>query len=135
MANRVFDAWSGGDLSKMLHVLDEPASPLDRHFLLMGIVTEAYKLRQIPEMAALCERIGRLHLKELHSLFPHVSASVKGAPLDVYTFDRLFRVLSLKEDYEGAAEVLELAVKMDIGDYESHLDDMRSYAEQKRNGQ
>ncbi len=35
----VFTAWTSGDLQRMLAVVDEPCHPVDRHFLLLNIVT------------------------------------------------------------------------------------------------
>ncbi len=42
----VFKAWTSGNLKKMLNVLNVKTNPIDRHYLLQGIVNETYKLRQ-----------------------------------------------------------------------------------------
>ena len=49
-ADEVFEAWGSGDLTRMLAALTLSTNPIDRHFLLLGIVRATYKQRTNPEM-------------------------------------------------------------------------------------
>lgn len=49
--DEVFHAWTSGDLPRMLKAITLKTHPIDRHFLLMGIVERTYKARINPSMA------------------------------------------------------------------------------------
>jgi hypothetical protein len=53
-ADIVWKAWTSGDLNQMLAVLDEPANYQDKHFLLLNIIKETYKLRKDPNWLNVC---------------------------------------------------------------------------------
>ena len=53
-ADEVFEAWTSGELDRMVQALLLPTHPVDRHFLLMGIVEQSYKLQGLDEMRELC---------------------------------------------------------------------------------
>jgi hypothetical protein len=54
-ADDVFFAWTSGDLRRMLAVLHLKTNPIDRHFVLMGIVSLTYKGRA--GLAPICRTV------------------------------------------------------------------------------
>lgn len=71
--NKVLLAWTQGDLPTMLRSLTEPAHPVDRHFLLLRIVEEAYQARKKNKnMERLFEQASRRHIYELPLLEPYL---------------------------------------------------------------
>lgn len=52
--DQVFDAWTSGDLKRMLDALGTRTNLIVRYFLLMGIVKQTYQLRADPQMRDVC---------------------------------------------------------------------------------
>lgn len=67
-ADKVFEAWSSGDLNKMLKAVSIKTNPVDRHFLLQTIVEVTYKRRKEPEMHRICREIAEKHMSEFAAL-------------------------------------------------------------------
>jgi hypothetical protein len=57
----------------MLSALEMKTNKIDRHVLLMEIVSETYKHRTDPEMAQTCARVAEMHIAE----FPQIAGPLK----------------------------------------------------------
>ena len=69
-AGEAFEAWTSGDLCRMLAARSVPTNSIDRNFLLQGIVKEAYRRRVDPEMRRICIETGLMHLEEFRTIAP-----------------------------------------------------------------
>lgn len=81
----VFDAWSGGDLDEMLMVVNiTDCPPVDRHFLLLSIVTKSYQARHKgSRYRDIALEYSKLHLLEWPRLWrPLLASSAIGEPGD-----------------------------------------------------
>ncbi len=111
LAGEVVEAWMSQDLDSMLVVLDKKTHPVNRHRLLSGIVGKTYPRRnESAEMRATCERIARLHLRELPKLAEALIRSDKASggsgELPFFpTFHYLARLLAEKGEYDQAITV------------------------------
>ncbi|MCU8015005.1 MULTISPECIES: hypothetical protein [unclassified Shewanella] len=63
-----FDAWTSGDLDKILKAVKTKTNPIDRHFLLQSIVNITYKQRKTERYRNLCIEYAKLHLQEFPAL-------------------------------------------------------------------
>ena len=120
----VFDAWNSDDLTLMLAVIDEPALPIDRHFLLMSIVKETYRLRKDPVMRETCRRVAQRHVNDFPQFVRPLKRSSGGFMPRVTTFEHFTMVLSEDGEYDEAIRVAELAVNYDVFD-ESFVDNVK----------
>lgn len=120
----VFDAWNSEDLALMLLVLDEPAKPIDRHFLLMSIVSETYRLRNDPVMRETCRRVAQRHLNDLPQFVRPLKRLGGGFMPRISTFEHLTMILSEDGEYDEAIRVAEMSVSFDVFD-ESFVDEVR----------
>lgn len=77
-ADEVFHAWLSADLPRMLAARALKSNPIDRHFLLQGIVKTTYATRADPKMRKLCIEAGRTHLGELASTVKALKAHFQG---------------------------------------------------------
>lgn len=60
---QAFDTWTSRDLERMRAALNTKTNLVDRHFLLMALVDEAYKLRKDDEETrALCAQVAEKHV-------------------------------------------------------------------------
>jgi hypothetical protein len=112
--DHAFDAWTSNDLPKMLKTLSERTNPVDRHFLLMGIVEETYKRREDPEMRKKCKEISELHLKEFPDIKPSLWREV--GEVSVPTFEKYATVLTEDGEFEKAIEVCNSAIGFKLKD-------------------
>lgn len=62
--DEVFEAWTSNDLKKMIANLDKNTHPIDRHFLLQGIISETYKQRKDISMRKICTETCEIFFKE-----------------------------------------------------------------------
>lgn len=113
--DEVRDAWVSGDLERMLRAVKLQTNLVDRHFLLSGIVKEAYKRRAEPEMAALCAQYSELHLAEFQAIGPALKADMGVLPR-VPTFQHYATLLTEQGDFERAVWVCELAKYYGLAD-------------------
>jgi hypothetical protein len=60
MGNEVRQAWLSADLRRMLSAVHLKSGVVDRHFLLMAIVDQAYRRRAEPAMRAIALEAPRL---------------------------------------------------------------------------
>ncbi len=113
---RVRDAWSSGNLDAMLRVLSVPTNRIDRHFLLMGIVKETYRMRADPLMAGKCAEISELHLAEFSGIAPALKRDMGGTLPRVTTFQHYAALLTERGDFARAVAVCELAMAYGLRD-------------------
>ncbi|GEM_PF-1483923 len=117
-AGDAYKAWITGEIPKMLKALDKPAHPVDRHFLLMGIVEQTYKLRNSdPKKRDLCERIAWQHVEK----FPQIKKPLMEdlemeVPPRVPTFQHLSTLLTEKGEYDKAVEICNKAMELGLND-------------------
>jgi hypothetical protein len=115
-ADAVFEAWTSGDLGRMLAALQAPTNLIDRHFLLQGIVQAAYKRRSEAAMRQLCRKIGFQHLDEFKDIAPTLSADFDGVLPRVATFQCLATVLAEDGEYKDAIQVCYRAIALGLAD-------------------
>lgn len=114
-ADKVFYAWSSNDLGRMLRALEIKTNLIDRHFLLMGIVNEAYKQREQPEMAKLCANIADLHIREFSQIVPALKKDMGELPR-VTTFQQFATLLTERGDYDMAIQACQTAIAFGLYD-------------------
>ncbi|MFX1538519.1 MAG: hypothetical protein ACFFDI_30375 [Promethearchaeota archaeon] len=125
-ADSVFDAWTSGELSKMLDQLDKKTTLVDRHFLLMNIVGATYKGRDDSEMRSLCKKIAQMHIDEFPKIKPALKRSLGILP-HVPIFQQYATVLAEDQKYDEAIAVCEKAIKFGLsdgtkGDYKGRIE-------------
>ncbi|MGP4846186.1 hypothetical protein ACTXGQ_18810 [Marinobacter sp. 1Y8] len=112
-----FDAWTSRDLEKMVSELETKTTLVDRHFLLMTIVDEAYKLRKNDtEMRALCQKVSEMHLAEFSKIRPALEKSLGGVLPRVPTFQKYATLLTEQDEFDRAVEVCEIALSFGLHD-------------------
>ncbi len=115
-ADEAFDAWTGGDLPEMLAALKKPTNPVDRHFLLLGIVEATYRERKDPKKRALFLEIAQQHVDEFPSLAGPLRKDFDGELPHVPTFQKLATVLADDGRFDDAVTVCEQAIALDLHD-------------------
>lgn len=122
--DRVSAAWRDGDFDQITAMFAAPVSrlTLDRHYLLQGIVRDAYDSRASdPRMARACEELAWIHIRE----FPRYARSLKafdkqcggtGSLPVVTTFPQLATLLTEKGEYSKAIEVCEIGLSLGVND-------------------
>lgn len=114
--DEVFEAWMSADLDKMLAVIEKPTNPIDRHFLLLGIVQATYKRRKEPELRKLCKGIARKHIAEFKDIAPALKLDMGGMIPRVPTFQYFATLLVEDGDSQSAIEVCEAALGYGLND-------------------
>ena len=121
MRGKVFEAWTSGDLEKMLLACKLKAEPIDRHFLLLGIVEKLYKLSHAsPEKTKLCMAYSALHIKEFPSFIPALLEDGFEDLPSVPTFKKYGSLLESAGRYDDAMRVYKLALNYGIPDNTKH---------------
>lgn len=115
-ADDVFEAWTSGDLSVMVGVLECKTNPIDRHFLLMGIVDQTYKNRHDTEQATLLQKAAELHLAEFPAIKPALEQDMDGVLPRVTTFQKYATYLTEQGDYAKAIDVCNQAISYGLHD-------------------
>ena len=124
------EAWLSGDLQRMINALHSKAKLVDRHFLLMTVVEETYRLRADPRMAEKCLEVAQIHVEE----FPEIARALKrefGGDLPrVSTFQHYATLLTERGEFDQAIQVCESAISFDLHDgtrsgYEGRIDRIR----------
>lgn len=113
--DKVFDAWTSGDLKKMLKVVNVQTNPIDRHFLLQSIVSETYKDRKNNNNRELCKKYASLHLEEFENIAPALKEDMGELPR-VTTFQNYATVLTEDNEYEKAIDVCKKAIQYNLHD-------------------
>ncbi len=93
----------------MLRALETPTNLIDRHFLLLNIIEQTYRLRSDPTMAAECARVAEMHLAEFERIAPALKSEFDGTLPHVPTFERYATLLTEQGDFDLAVWVCELA--------------------------
>lgn len=115
-ADEAFHAWTSGDLDRMVRALDTETNLIDKHFLLMGIVKQAYKERSNPDMAELCASVAEKHLAKFPEIAPALKTDMGGFLPRVTTFQDYATLLSEKGEFQRAIEVCEEALRYGLND-------------------
>lgn len=116
LADETFNAWTSGDLDKMLKASELDTNPIDRHFLLQSIVTETYKLRKEEKYRDLCIEYAEKHLEEFDKIATALKEDMDGVLPRVTTFQNYSTLLSELGDYERAISVCEVAISYGLAD-------------------
>lgn len=106
--DETYEARASGDFDRMRRALDLPTNWIDRHFLLLGLVEESYRLRSDPAMAAECARVSEMHLTEFAQIAP-VLLTEFGTMPRVPTFQHYATLLTERGNFDRAVWVCELA--------------------------
>jgi len=115
--DQAFDAWTSGDLSNMLAALETKTHPIDRHYLLMGIVDETYKKRRDPEMRKALKKVAEIHIREFETIAPHLMGFMEpGVIPHTSTFQKYATVLTEDKEYDKAIEVCRIAISCKLHD-------------------
>ena len=115
--DQAFEAWTTQDIDKMKQALHPETNPVDRHFLLMGIVDQTYKDRKNNEDArSFCAEISEKHIEEFSSLKPVLVESLGGILPRVPTFQKYATLLTEQGNFSRAIEVCELAISHGLHD-------------------
>jgi len=115
-ADEVFEAWTSADLARMLAARSVQTNPIDRHFLLQGIIKETYRLRSDPEMSRVCIETGFTHLREFVTIGPALRLDFSGTLPRVPSFAWLSTALAEEGRVEEAIRVCETAAGFGIDD-------------------
>ena len=110
-ADEAFEAWTSGDLRRMLAARSLRTNPIDRHFLLRGIVKEAYRRRVDPEMRSIYIETGLMHLEEFGTIAPALQKDMGGSLPRVPSFAWLATVMAEVGRVEDAVRVCEEAAR------------------------
>jgi hypothetical protein len=115
-ADDAFEAWMSADLPRMLAARSVPTNPIDRHFLLQGIVKHTYRLRRDPHMRRLCIDTGMTHLSEFARISPALIATFDGSLPSVPSFTWLATALAEEGMIDEAVRVCEVAASFGLAD-------------------
>jgi hypothetical protein len=120
----------GATIPEMLRQLETERRPVDRHFLMLGIVESAYRDRlRDPEMRDLCERVGLQHVAEFPAFAPALREQFGMLPR-VPTFQLLATVLTERGDFARAIDVCQTALSLrlhdgTVGGFDGRIDRIR----------
>ena len=135
------EAWLSGDLQRMINALDSKTDDLvDRHFLLMAVVAETYRLRSDPQMANKCLQVAQSHCDEFSSIVGELKAwsSESGHDLPrVPTFQHYATLLTERGEFDRAIQVCESAIGFGLDDgtkggYEGRIERIKKKAKARR---
>ena len=115
-ADEAFEAWTSGDLRRMLAARSVPTNPIDRHFLLQGIVKGSYKQRADLQMRRVCIETGLMHLAEFGSIAPALRTDMGGSLPRVPSFAWLATVMAEEGQIDEAVRVCEQAARFGADD-------------------
>ncbi|MBW0279384.1 hypothetical protein [Shewanella xiamenensis] len=111
-----FNAWTSGDLDKMLKAVKTKTNPIDRHFLLQSIVNITYKQRKTERYRNLCIEYAKLHLQEFPSLVPTLKEDMDGTLPRITTFQNYSTLLTEDGEFEKAISVCKQAIEYGLHD-------------------
>ncbi len=129
-ADEVFEAWTSGDLNRMLAARSISTHPIDRHHLLQGIVGLSYKSRAQSDMRALCYQTAFQHVAEFREIAPVLASDFGGRLPRVPTFATLAMLLTKDGRYPEAISVCEQAMAYGLhdgakGDFPARIERIR----------
>ncbi|MEL4236995.1 hypothetical protein [Shewanella xiamenensis] len=111
-----FNAWTSGDLDKMLKAVKTKTNPIDRHFLLQSIVNITYKQRKTERYRNLCIEYAKLHLQEFPALVPALKEDMDGTLPRITTFQNYSTLLTEDGEFEKAISVCMQAIEYGLHD-------------------
>ena len=131
-ADEAFAAWMSADLGRMLEALTVDTNAIDRHFLLMGIVKETYRLRADPSMADKCAEVAQLHIDEFPVIAPALERDMGFLP-GASTFQQYATLLTERGEFDRAIQVCEKAIAYGLDDgtkggYEGRIERIKKKA-------
>ena len=100
----------------MLRASTLKTHPVDRHFLLMGIVEQTYRKRSDPAMAENCAHFAETHISELPLLAPALKDEMDGILPRISTFQNYATLLTEQGKFDRASEVCQTALAYDLHD-------------------
>ena len=115
-ADEVFEAWTSGDFRRMLAARSAHTNPIDRHFLLQGLVKEAYRQRVDPEIRRICIETGLMHLAEFGTIAPTLRKDMGGSLPRVSSFAWLATVMAEDGKIDEAVRVCQEAARLGADD-------------------
>jgi hypothetical protein len=114
--DEAFHAWTSRDVKRMLAAVGARTNPIDRHFLLLGIVRESYRLRANREIRETCLTFARRHVAEFPALMPSVVRNLGGIVPRVPTYAWLATLLTEDGECDEAIEVCRAAQRLGLED-------------------
>ena len=132
--DEAFEAWTSGELSKMMQAAKRKTNPIDRHFLLMTIVGETYKRRSDESARYTCAEYAEKHLEELPSIIPALKKEMGGTLPRITTFQHYATLLAEMGEFERAIAVCRQAIGYGLHDntksgYEGRIARIKKQAE------
>jgi len=128
-----FDAWTSGDLNKMLKAAHTETNPIDRHFLLQSIVDATYKQRKTEKYRKLCIEYSEQHLQEFPTIAPALKNDMGGSLPRITTFQNYAIVLTEDGKFEKAISICNKAIEYGLHDntksgYEGRIERIKKKA-------
>lgn len=133
-----FEAWTSGDLNKMLKQLYKIGHPIDTHFLYSNIVRTVYKQRADPQKRILFKNVATEHVSVFSTLRPVLYAKSNEDDLEVSlpsapTFENLATVYTEDGEYGKAIAVCNMAINFGLrentkGGYQGRIERIRKKA-------
>jgi hypothetical protein len=114
--DEAFEAWTSFDLPRMLAAVDTKTNQVDRHFLLMNIVGETYRLRADPAMAQKCAEVAQIHVDEFPAIRPALKREFGGTLPRVSTFQQYATLLTERGDFDAAIHICKVAQAFGLDD-------------------
>ncbi|WP_133158854.1 hypothetical protein [Flavobacterium alvei] len=113
--DEVYNARLSGNLDEMLQVSDLKTTLINRHFLLQGIISQTYKLRNAERFNNLCIEYCEKHLSELPILMEALQNEYGELPR-ILVFQIYSTVLTEIGEYEKAINICEMAISFGLDD-------------------
>jgi len=133
-----FEAWTSGDLNKMLKQLYKIGHPIDTHFLYSNIVREAYKQRADPQKRTLFKKIVTEHISVFSALRPVLYVKSNKVDSEVIlssapAFVNLATVYTDDGEYAKAVAVCNMAIDFGLrentkGGYQGRIERIKKKA-------
>lgn len=105
-----------GDIPQMIRALSLKGNLVDRHFLLMQLCRQAYRLRKSdPNMRKLARDVGLQHVRE----FPEIRGPLTrhlGILPRVPSFQNVATLMAEEADFQAAINVCESAIGFGLSD-------------------
>lgn len=104
------------NVSRMQSLLQREGDPAKRHYLLMGIVDESYRMRFAdPRMREVCKQMAAAHLQEFPALMPSLVGENGSLPI-VTSFAKYSTALMEDGEYDEAIRICERALSYGVDD-------------------
>lgn len=104
------------DLNDLIKSSELKKTPVDRHFLLLTIVEETYKLRKEEKYKNLCIKFSEKHLDEFPSISKELKDEFDGSLPRVPTYQYYATLLTEIGEFEKAISVCQKAITFGLDD-------------------